>query len=65
MEAWDPSDLWMVGWSVLTSKACAQGVMVVSIDAASGFKEGVTAIVEFCNLFIWEGTSGKPDTMQK
>ena len=62
MEAWDLSDLWIVSRSVLTIKACAQGLMLVAIDAASGFKEGVTAIVEFCNLIIWEG---KPDTMQK
>ena len=36
--------------------------MVYSIDAAHESREAVTTIVEFCNPFIWEGTSGEPDT---
>ncbi len=34
-------------------------------DPAYGFKEGVTALVEFCKLSIAEGTFSKPDTMQR
>ena len=49
----------------LTSKICAQGVHGGRHDPAYGFKEVVTALVEFCNLFILEGAFRKPDTMQK
>ena len=37
--------------------------MVVSIDVAYGFKEGVTTLVELCNLSILEGTLRKPDSI--
>ena len=39
--------------------------MVVSIDVAYSFKEGVRTLVELCNLFILEGTFRKPETTQK